>query len=173
MNQPTSYPLMLRPMQPDDLPAVLAIQRTCYAPTMNEDASTLRGRLAAVPNFSWVGQLAGKVCAYLVTYPSTFGKITALGGDFLLPTKPDCLYFHDLAVRPEMAGSGFGVTLVTHALLAGREYGLTQAALVCVQDAFTFWQSQGFTEQKAANQAAQAALASYPGKARYMARLNG
>lgn len=173
MSQSKPRALILRPMQPDDLPSVLEIQRACYIPVMNEDGPTLRGRLAAAPDFSWVGEQAGQVCTYLVTYPSLLGEITPLGGDFALPEKPDCLYFHDLAVHPGMAGTGCGAALVAHALQAGRQQGLMQAALVCVQDALAFWRGRGFIERGLPDGPAQTALASYPGKACYMTRLPG
>jgi N-acetylglutamate synthase-like GNAT family acetyltransferase len=166
-------PFTLRSMRPDDLPAILEIQRACYVPAMNEDGETLRARLASAPDFSWVGERAGKVFAYLACYPSMLDKITRLGGNFHVPAKPDCLYFHDLAVQPGSAGGGYGAALVTHALQAGWQRGLRQATLVCVQDALGFWQRQGFSEREAVPEAARTALATYPGKARYMARLIG
>lgn len=160
----------LRPMLADDLPAILAVQRQCYLPEMNEDGPTWCGRLAAAPGFAWVGERDGNVCAYLATYPSQQGKITPLGGDFIVAAAADCLYFHDLAVAPAAAGSGLGAQLVGHALAAARQQGLAQAALVCVQQAFAFWQRHGFVEQTALTAASQAALATYPGPARYMLR---
>ena len=53
---------------------------------------------------------------------------------------------------------------------APRKHGWRHAALVCVQDAYAFWQGQGFSAPATLAPAAQAALASYPGPARYMTR---
>jgi N-acetylglutamate synthase-like GNAT family acetyltransferase len=173
MTSPLPCTFILRTMRADDLPAILEIQRACYVPAMNEDGEILRARLTSAPDFSWVGERAGKVFAYLACYPSMLGKITQLGGNFHVPAAPDCLYFHDLAVQPGSAGGGYGAVLVTHALQAGWQRGLRQAALVCVQDALGFWQRQGFSECEAVPETARTALATYPGKARYMARLIG
>ena len=166
--RPTAF--RLRPAQAADLSAILAVQRQCYLPSMNEDATTWAGRLDAAAGFVWVGEQAGEIGAYLATYPSQLGKVTPLGGDFAPAANADCLYLHDLAVAPSAAGRGLGARLVACALAAARRHGWRHAALVCVQDAHAFWQRQGFSEPVTLAPAAQAALASYPGPARYMTR---
>lgn len=160
----------LRPMRVPDLPAVLAVQRQCYVAEMNEDGPTWHGRLAAAPDFAWVAEDGDGLCAYLATYPSRLGKVTPLGGAFVVAEAADCLYFHDLAVAPAAAGSGLGARLVEHALAAARAGGLAHAALVCVQDALGFWQRRGFSTSQHLSLGSAAALASYPGPARYMLR---
>lgn len=170
---PISHSFLLRPLRPQDLPAVLSVQRRCYIPEMNEDADVWRGRLAAAADSCWVAELAGEVCAYLATYPSRLDKVTPLGGEFVVPEAADCLYFHDLAVAPAAGGSGLGAWLVEHALQAAQRQGLAHAALVCVQDAFAFWQRRGFAERLPLAPVATAALATYPPPARYMWRSIG
>lgn len=162
--------LILRTMTPSDLPAVLAIQQACYPPSMNESGMTILERLACAPTLAWVAVMGGQPAAYLMTYPSKLGKVTPLGGSFEIPDEPDCLYFHDLAVRPCASGNGLGAVLVRHALASSR---WPSAALVCVQDARKFWIQQGFAE--AVTQEAQqlSQLATYPGKVRYMVRRMG
>lgn len=162
---------ILRPLHASDLPAILAVQRLCYAPEMNEDGSTWHDRLATAADFAWVVEIDGQVSAYLATYPSCLGKVTPLGGEFVIAGAADCLYFHDLAVMPAAGGNGLGGRLVEHALQAARRHGLAHAALVCVQDAFAFWQRRGFNERLPLAPAATAALATYPAPARYMWRL--
>lgn len=168
---PTAF--RLRPAQAADLPAILAVQRQCYLPSMNENGATWAGRLATAADFVWVGEVAGAVGAYLATYPSRLGKVTPLGGDFAPAANADCLYLHDLAVAPAAGGRGLGARLVACALAAARRHGWQHAALVCVQDAYAFWQRQGFSAAATLAPAAQAALASYPGPARYMTRRLG
>ena len=163
----------LRPLCLADLPALLAIQRQCYPPEMNEDETTWCKRLRTAAAFAWVAEIDRKVFAYLATYPSHLGKVTPLGGEFVLAETADCLYFHDLAVAPSAAGSGLGAALVGQALLTARERGLAHAALVCVQDALSFWQRQGFIEYQTLTPASGAALDSYPGPARYLSRPAG
>lgn len=160
----------LRPMLPDDLPAVLAVQQQCYAPEMNEGEAVWRERLAAADGFSWVLERRSEVCAYLATYPSRLGKVTPLGGAFVVAGTADCLYLHDLAVAPAAAGNGLGARLVGQALQTAQRHGLAHAALVCVQDAQPFWQGHGFNERLTLAPAATTALATYPPPARYMWR---
>lgn len=161
---------ILRSMRPADLPAVLAVQQLCYVPEMNEDGTIWFGRLATAPDFAWVAEMNGEVHAYLATYPSRLGKVTPLGGEFVISGAADCLYFHDLAVVPAAGGCGLGGMLVGHALQVARGQGLQHAALVCVQDALTFWQRNGFAAHRQLAPSASAALASYPGSACYMSR---
>ncbi len=165
--------IAFRPMQAADLPAILAVQRLCYPAEMNEDATTWRQRLASAAAFSWVAEDVTGVCAYLACYPSRLGKVTSLGDDFLIAETADCLYLHDLAVAPAATGRGLGGALVRQALQAARGLGLAHAALVCVQDAFSFWQAQGFADHPGLSPAGATALASYPGPARYMSRPAG
>ncbi|WP_341743343.1 GNAT family N-acetyltransferase [Azonexus hydrophilus] len=166
-------PIHLRPSHPADLPSILAVQRLCYPPSMNEDAATWQQRLDTAGEFAWVAEKHGEICAYLATYPSRLGKVTPLGGVFELAGSADCLYFHDLAVSPSAAGCGLGAALVGHALQAARQRGLAHAALVCVQAAFSFWQRQGFVDHDKLSPAGATALATYPGPARYMSRPAG
>lgn len=162
--------LTLRPMIPDDLPAVLAIQQACYVAAMNESAATLLARLDAAPRHAWVASLGGKVGAYLVGYPSRLGSITELDTPFRVAEQPDCLYLHDLAVAPDFSGLGAGRCLVQHALAAARTEGLGAAALVSVQNSRDYWAKLGFASPAMLNAAQRACLATYPAPAYYMAR---
>lgn len=157
-------------MTPADLPAVLAIQQSCYPPSMNETEATIRDRLACAPGFAWIALLNENPAAYLMTYPSKTGKVTPLGGAFDIPQAPDCLYVHDLAVSPTAGGNGLGAALVRHALGSSR---WPAAALVCVQDARQFWLQQGFADLAPLDTEQAAHLATYPGTARYMLRRSG
>lgn len=160
----------LRLMQARDLAAVLRIQSQCYSPEMNESSTVIRARLATAPRTAWVAEVAGRVQAYLMTYPGQLGKLSALGSRFEIATHPDCLYLHDLAVAPETKGLGLGRRLVDTALETGRVLGLKHAALVCVQDAEHFWQGCGFVRALQPTAEAQAALETYVVEAHYLTR---
>lgn len=163
-----SLPLTLRTMTADDLAGVLAVQRECYPPAMNEPAATILSRLAQAPDFAWVAEGDGGVCAYLVAYPSRLGKVTQLGGDFAVAGNADCLYLHDLAVAPRALGGGVARALLRQARQAALAAGLRQAALVSVQDSRAFWQKQGFAAGPALTPVEAANLASYPPPAFYL-----
>lgn len=158
----------LRPMQPPDLPWVMAVQQQCYVPEMVEDLATLQARLHAAPQHAWVAEHHGTVCAYLVGYRSVRGSLSALGATFAPTPKGDCLYLHDLAVAPSAKGLGLGPRLVRHALQQAQAQGLAHAALVSVQDSRVFWEKQGFQAWQAPTPEQQALLATYSGPAWYM-----
>lgn len=167
-----SLPLTLRAMTADDLAGVLAVQRECYPPSMNEAATTILSRLAAAPDFAWVAERDG-VCAYLVGYPSLLGKVTALGGEFVVPGAPDCLYLHDLAVAPRALGRGVAGALLGLARDAARAAGFSQAALVSVQGSLAFWQKQGFVSTPQLLPEQRRNLATYPPPAFYLSACLG
>ena len=162
----------LRRAQPADLPAILAVQAQCYAPQLNEPPSIWQQRLQHPAALCWVAeaQATAAPLAYLAGYPACLGSITALNGDFLPATAANCLYLHDLAVSPVANGHGLGGALVAEALRMAHARQWPHAALVCVQDAAPFWHKQGFTVTEPATGESRAALATYPGAARYMTR---
>jgi GNAT superfamily N-acetyltransferase len=110
------------------------------------------------------------VCAYLFAYPSRLGRVALLGADFVPAPDADTLYLHDLSVAPRALGRGLARRLVAHLLAQARDCGLGSSALVSVQDSAAFWTALGYAPADAADAAARAALATYPGVARYMVR---
>ncbi|WP_221227670.1 GNAT family N-acetyltransferase [Rhodocyclus tenuis] len=161
-------PISLRVMTAVDIDGVVAVQRLCYPPAMNEPAAIIRSRLATAPAFAWVAASDAGICAYLVGYPSLLGKVTALGGGFVVPAAPDCLYLHDLAVAPRALGRGVAGALLRLARDAASAAGFSRAALVSVQDSLAFWQKQGFSAGPALTPQQRVNLASYPPPAFYL-----
>ena len=94
--------LEVRPLQTDDLPALMAVQRAAYGDGFMESTEVFARRLASPVNCSLALLLDGALCAYLAAYQSVQGKVTPLHGDFEPPvgTAPDTLYLHDMAVLP-------------------------------------------------------------------------
>lgn len=159
-----------RRMLPADLAAVLAVQAAAYPPAFNEDAATFGQRLAAAPECAWVAEGTGGICAYLVGYRSQLGKITPLGGDFSPQPVGNCLYLHDLAVNPHVAGNGIGIKLVETAWFSAGQTGLSHSALVALPAASAFWLRLGYQPHNALDSAQQAHLASYPDNVSYMVK---
>ena len=160
----------LRPMTPDDVPAVLAIQAECYEPALIEDEPSIRARLDASPDSAWVVEDDAGVCAYLVAYRSVLGKITPLGGAFAVAAEPAALYVHDLAVARRVRGRGVAQALVSAAGEQARAEGLAHASLVCVQAAREFWQKHGYAVVSVADPRQSSHLASYGDRAHYMVK---
>lgn len=161
---------MVRALLPRDIYSVLEIQRESYPDSMNESQSTIQLRLQQAPLYSWVFEHGSEVLAYLIAYPSVKDKITALGADFDIPSQPDCLYLHDLAVSKRAVGMGVGKQLIAAAWRFGLEQRLASSALVSVQNSCAFWEKFGYGVQENLNANARLNLASYPNEALYMVK---
>ena len=161
--------MCVAPMRANDLDAVLAVQAACYPPAMQEAADVVLARLAASPDTVLVARDGGGVCAYLFAYPSRLGKVTPLGGAFVVPADADTLYLHDLAVAPRALGRGLARRLVAGLFERVGAPGLPHAALVAVQDSRRFWEAQGFAPG-VPDLGGAAVLAAYPAGSVYMVR---
>lgn len=160
----------LRHVAEADLDAVMRVQALCYPPAMQEPRAVVLSRIRAAGGTSLVACGADGVCAYVFAYPSTLGAVTRLDSQFHVAAQPDTLYVHDLAVSPPALGRGLARALVARLLDAGRARGLAHSALVAVQDSEAFWTGLGYGQCAALDEDARAALATYPGSARYMTR---
>lgn len=160
----------IRLMQQADIPAVIALQDSCYSDALYEPPALLAARLASATQSCWLAESStGELLAYLFSYPSLPGKITVLATDFVVADKPEVLYLHDLAVSEQARGLGLAKLLLASAKQYAKELHLTQLALVAVQGSVPYWQKQGFVVQDNLSQDAQAALNSYTGeRAQYM-----
>ena len=157
-------------MMPDDVRAVLAVQAECYVSALIEDASSIRARLAASPDSAWVVEDDAGVCADLVAYRSTVGKVTPLGGAFDVADVPATLYLHDLAVARRARGRGVAQALLRLAGALARAEGLAHSSLVAVQASREFWQRHGYAVVSELDPRQFANLESYGGQAYYMVK---
>lgn len=160
----------LRPVREADLDAVMQVQAQCYPPSMQEPRAIVLSRIRAAGDTSFVACGGGALHAYVFAYPSTLGRVTRLDSEFAVSESPDTLYVHDLAVSPPALGKGLAKALVAQLFEAARGKGLAHSALVSVQDSDHFWTALGYGPADPRDAAARAALASYPGRAAYMAR---
>ncbi len=164
-------PAAFRMLQPDDLPALLQVQRACYGDNFIESAEVYARRLASPVNCSLVCERQGLVVAYLAAYRSLDGKITPLHGDFETPQgTPDTLYLHDMAVLPAHAGQGMAQALLELLCERGRAAGLRRTALVSVQGSQDYWARHGYRPQPLHDTDECARLAGYGAGAVYMVR---
>lgn len=164
------HPCRIRAMRAHDLDAILAVQAACYPPSMREAAGVVLARMGVAADGCIVAEDEEGVCGYLFAYPSRLGKLTPLGADFRPAPDADTLYLHDLSIAPRAHGRGLARRLVGHLLAQARQRGLASSALVAVQDSAAFWTALGYEAVASACPEARAALASYPGVARYMVR---
>ena len=164
----TRSSILIRAIREDDLDAVLRVQAACYPPVMQEARAVLLSRLRAAGGTTLVAVHGGAVCAYVFAYRSSAGAVTPLDASFDVADNGDTLYIHDLSVAPGAAGLGIARQLVDRLRLLAAGAGLTQCALVSVQDSQAFWERLGFRETACEGGAARLALASYPPGAIYM-----
>jgi len=152
----------VRAMSDRDIPAVMRIQSECYPEPMCESEAVFRARLALAPATCWIwsGHRQG-AGAYLFSYPSSNGAVTALDHPFKIPAAPDCLYLHDLAVAPGAAGRRAANALAAAAQEKARADGLRWSALVSVQQSQAFWETLGYAAVESLPSPARENLASY------------
>jgi GNAT superfamily N-acetyltransferase len=156
-------------MTPSDLPAVAAIERESHNPLPPEGEAVFADRLAAFPSGCFAVGPEGAAEGYAIAHPWRLGTVPALGLDRLvLPTMPDCLWLHDVALRPRLRGSGLIAALLV--LLDGlaRDRRLPALALTAVHGTETLWARHGFAP---APVGAEAAKACYGPTAAPMTRL--
>lgn len=158
----------IRFMQEADIPALLTLQLECYPSVKLESEAILRARFKVAPDSAWVAVDQQGVCAYLIAYRSQLGKITPLDTVFKVPTQPNCLYLHDLAVGCRAVRQGLGERLVNSAMTLAHEEGLAFSALVSVQGSRGFWERMGYTVAEELSDEAQRDLATYGQAALYM-----
>ncbi|TBO30253.1 GNAT family N-acetyltransferase [Aquabacterium lacunae] len=164
----STRPILIRPMQADDVPAMLAVQAQCYPPHMNEPADVLLARWQACGDTAWVAcDAQGQVAAYLVAYRSVWGKVSPLGQAFAHAAQPEVLYLHDLAIGQALRGQGAAQALVAAARQLAQAQALQGSTLVSVNGSLAFWQRLGW-QVMSLEAAGQRALATYADDAVYM-----
>lgn len=161
---------LIRLMRVTDIPAVLMIQEQAYVDEILESAKVIEERLHIAPETAWVAEADAGVQAYLVTYPSRLGALTAWGDNFKCAADADCLYLHDLAVATEAGGCGLGQALIAAATRYAEGKGYSFSSLISVQDSVGFWERRGYGVVENLSQAQQLLLDTYTGPAYYMSK---
>lgn len=162
---------LIRPMVAADIDTVLTIQVDAYVGEALEEEAVISARLHTAPDTAWVAQGKRGVQAYLITYPSRLGLLTALGENFQCAADPDCLYLHDLAVATAASGAGMGQALIHEATRYAEDQGYPFSALISVQNSVGFWQRQGYSVVENLSLQQQTLLATYTGPAYYMSKM--
>ncbi len=160
--------LRWRAMTAGDLGAVATIAREVHAAHPERD-DVFAERLALFAPGCLVLSRAEAALGYAIAHPWLRRDPPAL--DTLLgalPARPDCLYLHDVALRPVARGAGWGAVLVKRLVQLARREGLARLALVALSGTASFWRAQGFVP--ASPPAPAAKLAGYGGGALAMQR---
>lgn len=162
-------PAYWRAMTTADLPAIEAIALQVHAAYPESDAVFLE-RLALYPQGCHVLVRGTTIDGYLLSHP--WHRDTPPGLDSLLgalPSDPDCLFIHDLALLPDARGRGDAAVIVEQLAALAKRERLPALALIGVSGTSPFWSGQGFVAQDVPKLAAK--LASYDLDARLMLRM--
>ena len=157
-----------RDMSVTDLPAVSALATRIH-PAYPEDDAVFAERLQLYPAGCRVLEGEQGLVAYVVSHPWRHLEPPALNALLgALPTQPSTFYIHDLALAPEVQGTGAGGEIV--ALLADHASvtGLSSMSLIAVNGSSGFWQRQGF--EAVQDPLLDPKLRSYGDDARFMVR---
>jgi GNAT superfamily N-acetyltransferase len=156
-----------RPMIAADIAAVSAISDAVHG-DYTERPEVYAERLALYPAGCFLFAGEGGAAGYLIAHPWLRNRAVPLNAALgALPTDPDCLYLHDLALLPTARGTGAGRSAVRRVVDLAKRAGFGEIRLVAVNGAESFWVSQGF----AALSGKESADASYGADAVYMRRM--
>lgn len=148
-----------------DLSTIVDIQNRVHT-LAGESRAVFASKRKAFPQGSLVLVQAGAILGYGVFHPWRLDVVPALHAlPFRTPTRPDCLFLHDVALLPEARGHGAGHVLAEIARAEASALGLLWLALVSVYDTVGVWGRSGFSVR---NLPATDTLAGYGETARYM-----
>ncbi|MGB3446184.1 MAG: GNAT family N-acetyltransferase [Xanthobacteraceae bacterium] len=161
-----------RPMVAADLPGVLAVA-DCVHPAFPEDRAIFEERLQFYP----AGCLAfssGDILGYAVSHPWRAYDPPALNARLgALPRNPETYYIHDVALLPELRGTGAAALVVALLLARAQKEAFLTASLVAVNNSAGFWERHGFrnvASQKIVNVTLARKLRGYDEAAAFMVR---
>ena len=152
-----------RPMRESDLSTVAAIAAAVH-PSYPEGLTVFAERLALFPTGCWV-------CpgGYGIAHPAMMGRPPALNSLLgALPSHPDCLYWHDIAILPQQRGHRSGNALLAELRYQAAIAKLPRIALVAIGGTLSYWQGQGFSPWTGGDDALAKKLASYDVDAAYL-----
>lgn len=161
--------IVIRRLEPGDLPAALAIQSETYPVSLIEDEQAFASRLDLAASYCLAATREGELVGYLLAHgwprqaPSAVGAVVAQSG------VNEVLFIHDLAVSSAGRGSGAGRTLIARAFELAARDGLPTAELIAVKGAASYWRKLGFVEAAVPLELAEK-IATYGHDARWMTR---
>lgn len=157
-----------RAMSIADLPPVNALAARIH-PDYPEDEAVFAERLRLYPEGCRVLEGEHGLVAYVVSHPWRHLEpppLNALLG--ALPPQPSTFYIHDLALAPEVQGTGAATRVVGWLTDHASAGGLPGMSLIAVNGSAGFWQRQGF--EAVYDPLLEPKLRSYSDDACFMAR---
>jgi ribosomal protein S18 acetylase RimI-like enzyme len=162
-----------RPMVAADLPGVMAVADRVH-PAFPEDGAVFEERLRLYPAGCLVFSSGEDILGYAVSHPWRASDPPALNARLgELPPGSETYYIHDVALLPELRGSGAAALLVALLLARAHKGGFTSASLVAVNNSAGFWERHGFRNvagQKVVDATLARKLRAYDEAAAFMVR---
>jgi GNAT superfamily N-acetyltransferase len=135
------------PMLPKHLDDVVAVADLVHQ-DYPEEREIFAERLALFPEGCFVARdsgPAGAVVGYALSHPGIIMQpppLNCLLGT--LPTVPDCLYLHDVALLRTAQGLGLGRSLVRRLSQLAKARAMGPLALTAVNSSVRYWHGHGF-----------------------------
>lgn len=151
-----------------DLEAIQKIASIAH-PELSERPEIFAEKLNLFPEGCCVLVQGRIVLGYAFVHPWRLNDVPKLD-EFLLslPSKPDCLLIHDIAVLQQARGNGASELLVERISSLAKRHNVKFLALVSVYGSHLFWTRFGF--ETATDMTLAPKLTSYSETARYMVR---
>ena len=151
-----------------DLDAIEGISNSVH-PDLSESPAIFAEKLSLFPEGSFVLVTDDTAWGYAFVHPWRLFEIPKLN-HFLwrLPSVPDCMLIHDVAVLAPARGQGASKSLLKLVANLAKEQGLSYLALVSVYNSHVHWAHLGF--RLASNHILARQLKPYGETARYMVR---
>ncbi|WP_164839101.1 GNAT family N-acetyltransferase [Shewanella livingstonensis] len=157
----------IRPINPTDWPAIMAIQAQCYVELAPESLGVMQSKWRASPTSCVVFEHQGSVLAYTLVHPWPRGDAPSLETEISDQSNANCWYLHDMAISPSAQGMGIGKQLFTYLVEQAKTLTVNGIGLVAVQGAQTYWQQRGFKTDITSVKLTES-LNSYPDGACYL-----
>lgn len=158
-------------MSSADLPSVNKLAARIH-PDYPEDDAVFAERLRLYPDGCLVLTRGEEIAAYVVSHPWRHGEPPALNALLgALPATSTTYYIHDLALAPEVQGTGAGSEIVAVLAERARAAGIASMSLIAVNGSAQFWQRQGFARMR--DVPLEEKLRSYGEGAQFMTRALG
>jgi N-acetylglutamate synthase-like GNAT family acetyltransferase len=140
---------------------------TLVHPNLPERIQVFAEKLRLYPEGCFVLIQDRTISGYAITHPWILHDVPELDASLVaLPSSPDCLFVHDVALADRARGKGAGTQLMQRLSVLAAKHDIRCLALVAVYQSNVFWARFGFEASSDERLASQ--LRRYGPAARYM-----
>lgn len=138
----------IREMLQADLAGVYAVQLSAFPPNFLEPVSMFEEILHHYDEVSYVAEYDRKVVGYILGHPADDDRDDFDKGSWDVRGDEECLYLHDLCLKPDYQGKGIAKMLYDKAEARARSLGFKKLIGISVQDTESFWTKMGFNMER-------------------------